>query len=269
MNKLYTPRGVTYQWTKDRIEYQLFPEDYFTGADIKIYFGDTLIEDITTLQFVVQETVQPLYGYASYTHEEVARGRRRVEGVFGIVFKEAGLLSSILDHVGKHGYSSPQSENELISIIKGGERKPWHAQVLQNFEELMKQLPILDQNLTEEEIANLDQFAAYKKYENYENSIWGRRSNKNELGLNNSPYFYTSRGSINYQEPLRNGGFDIYLTYGPLEDTINNRVLDKSQVSFNNTVKAIRGVELVASGQTLEVDGTVLELYQFIAKDLD
>jgi hypothetical protein len=265
MSKEYTPRGVTYKWTKDRVEYQLFPEEFFSGADMKIYFGDTFIEDIVSLQFVLQETVKPLYGYASRTHEEVARGRRTVEGVIAIAFREAGYLSSILDHIGQLGNIDDPRDNELNALVRGGTRQKWHGEVLQTFEEIMKELPRMDGDLTADQMKNYDEFGAYKRYTQYENSIWGRRNSKDSLNLNDKPFFYTSRGSVNHQQSLRKGGFDIFMTYGPIENSIKS----EKGVSFNSTVRAIRGVELISTGQMVETDGTIVEMYQFIAKDVD
>jgi hypothetical protein len=259
MKKNYTPRGVTYEWTKDRVEYQLFPEEFFSGSDVKLYFGDVFIDEVITMQFVLQENVRPLFGYSSYTHEEVSRGRRMVQGNFAIAFKEAGFLSSVLDHIGQFG-DLDKTQNEIVDLMTGGQRQTWHAEAKQSFEKMMAELP----EVNDASIAN-------KKYTAYENTIWGRKQDNSVLGLDKKPYFYTSRQGTDHQKILRNGGFDIFITYGPLEETIETVDSKKTiqDVSFNNTVKAIRGVELTSTGQQIVVDGTILEVYSFIARDID
>ena len=103
-------------YTRKQTEYQYFPEDYFSGADITIYFGDIFVDDITGLEFSLQERVQPVYGYNSYTYDSVARGQRLIQGSFTIAFREAGYIYRILEHIGlEQGKAKP-----LIAYQLGG-----------------------------------------------------------------------------------------------------------------------------------------------------
>lgn len=123
------PRGITYKGISSQREYQLFPEEYFSGADIFIYFNDVLIDEITGLSFVITEDVLPIYTYASYRYKDVARGKRIVEGAFRIAFKENGYLLKVLEHIGQYGFSNPletiaeqrksQAYNSKIQYKKG------------------------------------------------------------------------------------------------------------------------------------------------------
>ncbi|MDK2600705.1 hypothetical protein QO179_24735 [Bacillus stercoris] len=79
------------------VEYQRFKSDYFTGADIRIYFGDIWVDEVTSLQFTLQEQVAPIFGYASYTWDRVARGNRYIQGSFTINFKESYYLQSVMN----------------------------------------------------------------------------------------------------------------------------------------------------------------------------
>ena len=101
------PAGVIN--TRKQTEYQYFPEDYFSGSDVTVYFGDVWADDIVSLSFTLEEKVLPIYGYASYTYDEVARGNRLVSGQFTVAFKEVGWLYTILDHVASVGdYARPE-----------------------------------------------------------------------------------------------------------------------------------------------------------------
>lgn len=75
---------------------------YFTGQDIKAYiaelgdhdeFGDMPIQ---SLQFNVQQTKQPVYGYASYTYDAVMRGTRIVSGNFALITRYPGYMRKAL-----------------------------------------------------------------------------------------------------------------------------------------------------------------------------
>lgn len=128
-----TPAGVVY--TKQQIEYQHFPEEFFSGADVAIYFGDTFIDDITGLQFSLIENVKPIYGYASYTWDAVKHGTRIVQGRFSIAFREAGYLFRILDHIGQLG--GDKAAPALSYLLSGQSVPKWHANALQTIEDLL------------------------------------------------------------------------------------------------------------------------------------
>jgi peptidoglycan hydrolase-like protein with peptidoglycan-binding domain len=101
------PRGVIQNEADQGTQYQIFPEDYFAAADVTLYFGDTWIDDCMALQFSLSEKVIPLYSYGSYTADAFARGNRIVQGSFGIAFREAGYLSTVLDQLAHDSYLRP------------------------------------------------------------------------------------------------------------------------------------------------------------------
>lgn len=127
------PRAVTF--TRQQVEYQQFPEEFFSGADVVIYFGDVWLADITSLQFTLIEPVRPIYGYASYTWDAVKRGTRLIQGRFSIAFREAGYLYRVLDHIGQLGGRVAPT---LAHLLAGESGVPqWHADALQTIEELL------------------------------------------------------------------------------------------------------------------------------------
>lgn len=81
------------------VNYERFPSEYFSGGDIKIYFEDTFLDECTMLQFVLAEQVLPIYGYNSYTFDDVLRGNRIIQGTFRINFKDRGYLFGLLEHI--------------------------------------------------------------------------------------------------------------------------------------------------------------------------
>jgi peptidoglycan hydrolase-like protein with peptidoglycan-binding domain len=98
----------------------------------------------------------------------------------------------------------------------------------------------------------------------YEASIWSEQSNY-EASYNSNPHFYGAG-----QDVLRETGFDIYINYGPLVEDLRTDNKTGDLVSYNNTVKAIRGVQLTGMQQMLSPTGDVIaERYSFIARDLD
>lgn len=120
---------------RNNLEYQYFPEEYFTGADTTIYFGDTFVSDLTAISFSLSEPVKPVHGYASYTWDTAVRGARLVQGQFRIAFTEAGYLHTILDHVAQ----LKENGKPRLAFLMGGETVPnWVAGVKEDIEGLLE-----------------------------------------------------------------------------------------------------------------------------------
>ena len=43
------------------LEYQVYPEEYFSGCDVSVYFGDAWIDEIVSINFALMEYVQPVF----------------------------------------------------------------------------------------------------------------------------------------------------------------------------------------------------------------
>jgi peptidoglycan hydrolase-like protein with peptidoglycan-binding domain len=109
---------------------------------------------------------------------------------------------------------------------------------------------------------------AHKAMSDYENEIWGdpfvpERAQSRHY----KPFFYSGE----YSKALQETGFDIYIVYGPLPYDVEKRGNTlPGMVSYNTTVKAIRGVQLTGCTQVLDPTGKPIEeVYEFIARDID
>ena len=134
-----TPKGVKFVNNPNNIEYQVFSEEYFSGSDITIYFGDVFVSEISGLEFILQEKVLPIFGYASKTFDATARGTRIVQGSFRVPFREAGYMSTIMTHLGEITTSTTKAKPELGYIMGGKEADlpAWNADVKETIEELL------------------------------------------------------------------------------------------------------------------------------------
>ena len=74
---------------------------YYSVIDAEVYFGNEYVEDVHDIHWGIQQNVQPLFGYNSYTYDEVARGNRLIVGSFTIVFTSPNYLFSILQAANK------------------------------------------------------------------------------------------------------------------------------------------------------------------------
>lgn len=68
---------------------------YYSSLDADILFGGVFIDEVTNLNFAVQQNALPIFGYNSYTFDDIALGSRLVQGTFSINFTEANYLARV------------------------------------------------------------------------------------------------------------------------------------------------------------------------------
>lgn len=68
---------------------------YYSSLDADILFGGVFVDEVVSLNFAVQQNAMPIFGYNSYTFDDIALGSRLVQGQFTINFTEANYLSRV------------------------------------------------------------------------------------------------------------------------------------------------------------------------------
>lgn len=71
---------------------------YYSAVDAELYLGDQYVTEITSIQWSVQQQAMPIYGYNSYTFDDIAVGARLVQGQFSVNFIKAGFIQKIQEH---------------------------------------------------------------------------------------------------------------------------------------------------------------------------
>lgn len=79
---------------------------YYSVIDAEIYFGNEYVEDVHDISWSIRQNVTPLFGYNSYTYDEIARGNRTIFGTFTINFTSPNYLFSILEAANKANVTS-------------------------------------------------------------------------------------------------------------------------------------------------------------------
>jgi hypothetical protein len=243
--KRLAPRRDNYaRPTDNRVEYQIFSQDYFSGADVHLYFGDIFVDEIVNIAWALQEEVMPIYGYNSYTFDAVARGKRVIQGTFAMNFTSVGYLQEIIANA-----------NAIFYAIEEGKKK-----------DLIKPQYYKNMNLSEV-LQKLGKNSFEQIADEYEKAIWGTADDKNGmyLGYSNQPYFQ--------QDQL---GFDIRLQYGAVSEAtgyVDGRFYQKfNEQPPNMTVDVINGVQLTGMSKTMGTDSAgapILEQYSFLARDFN
>lgn len=99
---------------------------YYSVIDAEVYFGNEYVEDVHDINWSVRQNVTPLFGYNSYTYDEVARGNRTVFGAFTINFTSPNYLFSILEAANKANGTSITSMTSYTvpKLASSAEPKP-------------------------------------------------------------------------------------------------------------------------------------------------
>jgi hypothetical protein len=227
-------------------QFTRFRSDYFSGADVRIYFGDIWIDEVTSLQFTLQEQVAPIFGYASYTWDKVARGSRYIQGAFSINFKESYYLQQVMNSLTSEMGSTDDASS-------GFSQETWKSGL--DIDALVKQV----------DNDNFDTIA-----DEFEKSLWGggmldtqvANKPKTTFFYSNSPNSSGSEIVGLNQKALLDHGFNIIISYGPMNEA--------GGMSASETTHTLVGVQLTGVSQVIGGDGQpVQEQYTFIAKDLD
>jgi hypothetical protein len=216
---------------KNSTDYRHYSANYYSGTDIRIYFGDIWIDEVTSIEWTLQEQVAPIFGYASFTWDKVARGSRYISGSFSINFKETAYLQTImnslssdLDKDAKTGYFSKtefDKSMDIEALLLSQSKKDFFA------------------------LAN-----------DLETSFWGDGKEVTQVQTQeDNTFFYP-------QANLKKDGFNIVIAYG--NDYMSGRAVDSYE-----TVQVLMGVQLTGISQQIGQNGQpIQETYQFLAKDM-
>ena len=228
--------------------YTRFPQEYFSGAQVSVYFGKIWVDEIVSLQFSLIEKVMPIFGYKSYVADTFVRGNRLVQGQFTINFKESYYLKNVLDRLEK---------DATLRVADNPEIAYSNDPTVPNVQAAITELQNLS-NVMQESGIDMSKSSIEENYralaEAYQRALWGDPKSPYDINNKHNTYFFPKAEG---KSALQDKGFNIVITYGNTD-------------SPTGTVKNIVGVQLASCSQILNPSGNpVLEEYSFIAKDLD
>lgn len=250
-----------------RRQYLTYPQDYYTGSQVRVYFGGIFVDDIATIQFQTSHTKTPLYGYNDHQFRAVAKGQFIVRGQFTVAFKETGYLRVIMDMI----------KNDNVGVAKA-------LRTDKSKDSTEKFMYYINQGLTIEEAiqkareqglssqlagANTKTSDFEDIAEVLEDSIWGRKETTPKRYEKRIPrsdefdYFKHTQTEANASNAndIDINGFDILLTFGNY-----TRGLDEAEhtmIALNDV--HITGESLVATPADEPIGCT----YEFFARGLN
>lgn len=241
----------------------IYNNDYFSGAQVAIYIGDVLIDEITSISYAITQSRSPLYGYASRLFDAVSEGNVIAQGQFTINFKEAGYLWLVLQRYKalvrgeKTAFSAVQkgkgtgevvAQANIERIVQGDLDLP--TEVLQD---LVAHASLTGFSSEARAAGQLKAARAEHVFEAFENAVWGAPKQKNVGG------FTVDTGMARHVDDPSLNPFDIYIAFG-------DYVADDN---IHHTVQKLKDVYIVGTSKQVAIDGLpIQEAYSFFAKDL-
>lgn len=278
-----------------RDNYQTYPYDYFSGADCKIFFGDIWVDDVITIQYNVNQSKTPIYGYASQLFDAVARGQVIVEGTLSVAFKETGYLNiiqALLESQRKDAVdiiTKKIEQNRVLAdqgLVKfvprlnyiGDDAKPDNygfSYSPTGSPQIIRQQQTIEQILASKKagtaLSNQMLGAGYDKSRDFEDfaeiledTIWGD-GNGNPLSLEAKlkradEFDYLSNGGILTAKGKNYANtLNIMLAFGDIND-----------FRAEHTILVLNDVHFVSTGMIVSPAGDpIAETYTFFARDIN
>jgi hypothetical protein len=252
--------------------------DYFTGAQVRVYFGHILIDEIASIEWAGSSTKRPVYGYASTQFDAVAQGQFLIQGNFIIPFKEVGFMYAIRNELNnKDAYvrtvinavgdpkNSGSANSSSISWVHSPAISPETPRRVVNTDKVGSTVTGADEaqkvvsTLRGEDIlrqsAEDDGPSFNELVEDMQNAIWGDGSKF--TGRDRVPRVdeFDKHPTINFIDH----GFNILVTFG-----------DPNNPNTPSTVKSLIDVHLTGDQRIVDSsDNPVYEQYSFFCRSAD
>lgn len=103
---------------------------YYSAIDAELYYGDIYIDEVTQIAWSIQQQTMPLFGYNSYTFDDIAVGSRLIQGQFSINFTKRNWLTKLQnDSKFRNIARSRYREDTEVETIYSDYRKRLHLPI--------------------------------------------------------------------------------------------------------------------------------------------
>ena len=73
---------------------------YYSALDAELYFGNLYIDEITDIAYSMTQNTLPIFGFNSYTFDDLAVGNRFIQGQFNINYTSSNFLTGLQNNEG-------------------------------------------------------------------------------------------------------------------------------------------------------------------------
>lgn len=258
----------------DSIEF-IYPntdyDKYFTITGARIFIGNLFIDELSSIQYALQDNAIPTYGYASRFVDAYAQGRSLVQGQFSLNFVSEGYLYTVLQQYSNlqgNGFNinSPQA-NQIAQILT----------MMATRDSLIQQA---NNNPNAVQPSNSSSTTAPGQGLSSEDIGSGTAVNQTQLANNLLSQIYTAVAALssdqqnklfNLREQQLKGNTNI----NGIANAVYEDILFDIRLTFGNSVTGVERLryiekcKLISNEQFIAPDGqTLLDSYGFIARRL-
>jgi hypothetical protein len=254
-----------------------YETDFYSGSQVQVMIGEVLIDNAVSIQYQVQQSKTPVYGYASQYFRFVADGPVLVTGSLTIAFKEAGYLLYTLKHFQNTGmggnvrYNSgsgywypPEGGLEYASLSAAIRAAKQGRVRYRNIEQVYDTNNNVDRAALVKQLHALSDTEFEKYAEEFEDALWYGSGNQSpntraQLFSRNLPASeITDENVLSHRRLDQYPPCDIWITYGDME----------APDGVNHTVHKILDVHFTGDSQVISASGEpVYETYNFFARN--
>jgi len=266
----------------------LYDLEYFSGSQAAVYIGDCLVDEVIDFQYSLNQSKQPIYGYASQLWDDVSFGNVIVQGQFTVNFKESGYLWLVLHRykamnlatdniLEKYSGGIDKSLEGPASVLRknhGGSSDRWmtnppFARLLNK--ENNSKIDVISrasiERLVSGEASKSERFDFYQSLAGYATVDNPNRKDKafEDIVEAFEDEVWAAGPSISDLDVQTRrvddnffDNFDLFVVYG-----------DYTNPGSNHTVRRIRDVRILGQSQVISSTGEpIYETYTFIARNI-
>ena len=281
-----------------RYNYDTYKQDYYSGSQAKVFMGDIWVDDIITIQYSINQSKQPIFGYASQNFDAVAAGTVMGEGTMAVAFKEVGYMNVIRSYIEEQRKGASIVNNQIASRLAAGDTDEYRSSAYSARLQGTMNPGLIRKSETIEEIldtlANTNKKDARGKYTNtpkfqnpnyqgrdfedlaevLEDSIWGDFNGKVFGGMENA------LKRIDQFDEITNGQGDMLgiksannaHTFTNYEAVTNILITfgDTSDTRSEHTMTVLNDIHFTGTSVMVNPTGEpIAEVYNFFFRDIN
>lgn len=233
------------QYSTKILDYDLTPNKYFCGNDAYVFFNGVRVGDVTYIDWELKEKKQPIFGYASYTFDDIAVGTRQVEGRISVNFTKTKYIDGILkysqENIKDSNGEAETNVNSVVDVLNSMSSVAEKKQYVKN---------IFNNQDSEELTKVINELEAMMLNTTIEQGI---------VDKSQQPYFNNPNQDGSHQ------GFTIMIPWG--DELFKMAGLESNG---NETLTIINDVYITSESSSVTIEaGNVQQVFTYIARDLN
>lgn len=233
------------------LDYDLTPNKYFCGNDAYVFLNGVRVGEVTYIDWTLTEKKQPIYGYASYTFDDIAVGARMVTGKISVNFTKTRYL----DGIQIYNQENLKNTNLGIEPIVNSVQDIFQSMDEYDADEAVARKKAYIRNIFD----NRDDKELSKVIQMLEDQMLNNNLSSTIVDRSQQPYFNNPRLDNSHE------GFTIMIPWG--DELFKIAGLESNG---NETLTIINDVYITSESSEVHIGAeNVQQVFTYIARDLN